>query len=704
MSAAFSTDRRQFLKIGAAGAGGLLLGFVWPSRASVALLEPVEAAAGQIALTAWVHIGTDEAVTLFIHKAEMGQGTVTSLSMLLAEELECDWTKIRTEFPGVDRAYGANQGVVGSQSIRTSYNNLRTAGAAAREMLVGAAAQKWNVDASTLRAKNGVVTNPATKATLTYGALADAASKLPVPTAPRLKDAKDFTVIGTSPKRLDTPSKVDGSAKFGIDFSMPGMLYAVIARCRVFGGKAIKFDDSKTMLVPGVKKVVQVSTGVAVVADNTWSAMKGREALEVTWDEGVNAGATSDGFSKLFAELTSKPGAEVRRMGDATAALAGAARTIEAVYETPYLSHTPMEPLNCTAHVRADGCDVWASTQGQSTARQTAARITGLPPEQVNVHTLYMGGGFGRRAGSDYVGEAVEISKAIGAPVKLQWSREDDTRHDTYRPAAHVRFAGGVDAAGNPISWTARVACPSFRGPQNPTDPTAVEGLADIKYAFPNFLCEYHNPDARIPVSYWRSVGYSQNVFFAESFFDELCALGKKDPLEVRRKMLEGTPRLLAALNLAVEKSSWGEPLPAGHGLGLSVVNNIGSFTAQVAEASVVDGVIKVHRVVCAVDCGQVVNPAGIVQQITSGIIFGLSAALKGAITIDRGRVEQASFSDYDVIRIGEAPVVDVYIVPSTAAPGGIGEASTPGIAPAVANAVFAATGKRLRKLPMTEV
>jgi isoquinoline 1-oxidoreductase beta subunit len=315
-----------------------------------------------------------------------------------------------------------------------------------------------------------------------------------------------------------------------------------------------------------------------------------------------------------------------------------------------------------------------------------------------------MGGGFGRRSAADYVGEAVEISKATGTPVKLQWSREDDTRHDTYRPAAYVRFAGGVDAGGNPIAWTARVACPSFRGPQNPTDPTAVEGLADIKYAFPNFLCEYHNPDARIPVSYWRSVGYSQNVFFAESFLDELCALGKKDPLDVRRKMLEGTPRLLAALNLAVEKSGWGKPLPAGHGLGLSVVNNIGSFTAQVAEASVVDGVIKVHRVVCAVDCGQVVNPAGVVQQIQSGIIFGLSAALKGAITIDRGRVEQASFSDYDVIRIGEAPVVDVHIVPSTAAPGGIGEASTPGIAPAVANAVFAATGKRLRKLPMTEV
>jgi isoquinoline 1-oxidoreductase beta subunit len=631
----------------------------------------------------------------------MGQGTVTSLSMLLAEELECDWATIRTEFPGVDRAFGGSQGVFGSQSIRSSWTPLRQAGASARVMLVQAAAARWGVDAAVCRADRGAVVNTATNARLTYGSLAEDAARLPVPTAPALKDARDFRLIGTSAKRLDTPAKIDGTATFGIDVRLPGMLYAVVARCPVVGGTVTSVDDAKAKTIPGIKHVVRISSGVAVVADNTWSAMEGRKALDIVWNEGPNATFSSAELTKMFADLVTQPGAEARKVGDANAALSSAAKKIEAVYEVPFLAHAPMEPLNCTADVRADGCDVWASTQGQSAALQVAQRVTGFDPEKIKVHTLYMGGGFGRRTAPDYMGESVEISKAVGAPVKLTWSRIDDTKHDRYRPASYIRFAGGVDAEGWPVAWWARIACPAFGGPRPGVDRAAVEGAADIAYAVPNILVEYHNPDARLPTHYWRSVGYSQNTFFTECFLDELAALGGKDPLDVRRHLLAAQPRMLGALELAAKTAGWGTPLPAGRARGLSVVNNIGSFTAQVAEVSIEANAVRVHRVVCAVDCGQVVNPAIVAQQITSGIIYGLSAALKGAITIDRGRVQESSFSDYDVIRMPEAPVVEVHLVPSTSAPGGIGEASVPGIAPAVANAVFKLTGKRVRRLPI---
>jgi len=697
MSIALSVDRREFLRLGVAGTGGLLLGFVLPTRTAAAS----SAAATPLKLNAWIYIGTDDVVTLFIHKAEMGQGTVTSLSMLLAEELECDWTTIRTEFPGVDRAFGGSQGVFGSQSIRSSWMPLRQAGAAARMMLVQAAAARWAIDASACRAERGGVINTTTNARLTYGALAEDASKLPVPGSPTLKNASDFHLIGTSAKRLDTPAKIDGTATFGIDVRLPGMLYAVVARCPVVGGTVTSVDDAKAKAIPGVKHVVRISSGVAVVADNTWSAMEGRRALDIVWNEGANATFSSEQLTKMFADLVTQPGAEARKVGDANGALATAAKKIEAVYEVPFLAHAPMEPLNCTADVRADGCDVWASTQGQSAALQVAQRVTGFDPETIKVHTLYMGGGFGRRSAPDYMGESVEISKAVGAPIKLTWSRIDDTKHDRYRPASYIRFAGGVDAEGWPSAWWARIACPAFSGPRPGVDRAAVEGAADIAYAVPNILVEYHNPDARLPTHYWRSVGYSQNTFFTECFLDELAALGGKDPLDVRRRLLAAQPRMLAALELAAQKAGWGTPLPAGRARGLSVVNNIGSFTAQVAEVSITGNAVRVHHVVCAVDCGQVVNPAIVAQQLTSGIIYGLSAALKGAITIDRGRVQESSFSDYDVIRMPEAPVVEVHIVPSTSAPGGIGEASVPGIAPAVANAVFKLTGKRVRRLPI---
>jgi isoquinoline 1-oxidoreductase beta subunit len=681
-----NVSRRNFLRAGAATASGLWLGFALPSKA----------AATSNKLNAFVHVGTDDMVALFIHKGEMGQGTVTSLAQLLADELECDWNKIRTEFAPVSREFGGMQGVFGSQSIRTSYESLRRAGAAAREMLVQAAAKQWNVDPASCRAENGGVINTVSKARLSYGSLAEAASKLTPPGAPTMKDPSQYKFVGKPIKRIDTPGKVDGSASFGIDVRVPGMLYANAVRCPVFGGKVKSFDATKAKAVPGVKQVVQISTGVAVVADNTWSAMQGRRALEVQWDEGPTAAHSTPDITQSFVAKMSEPGQQQKKAGDPDAALASAAKKIEAVYQVPYLAHAPMEPLNCTADVKSDHCTVWASTQGQSAAAQMAQRITGLPPEAIDIHTHYMGGGFGRRAANDYIGEAVEISKAVGAPVKLTWSREDDMQHDNYRPASYTRFIGAVDAEGWPHVYTSRVACPQFGGAR-----TAVEGIADMLYAIPHVLVDCHNVNPGVPVSYWRSVGYSQNTFFAESFLDELAHAGGKDPLEVRRRLLANSPRGLAVLNLAAEKFGWTKALPAGHGRGISLANNIGSFTAQVAEVSVTNGKLKVHRVVCAVDCGKIVNPAIIEQQMQSGIVYGLTAALKGGITIDKGRVQQGNFNNYDMLRIDEMPHVEVHIVPSTANSGGIGEASTPGIAPAVTNAIFAATGKRIRTLPI---
>jgi isoquinoline 1-oxidoreductase beta subunit len=689
---ALAFDRRGFLRSGAAAIGGLLIGCYLPERRRLA----ADTAVAGNKLNAWVLVGNDDIVTLYIHKAEMGQGTVTSLSMLLAEELECDWSKIRTEFPGVDRAYGGFQGVVGSQSIRSSYISLRQAGASAREMLVAAAAQKWGVDRSACRAENSTVVNTATNARLTYGSLAEAAAKLPAPANVALKDPSEFKIVGKSRKRLDTPGKVDGSIVFGIDVRLPNMLYAVVERCPVFGGTVASFDDTKAKATPGVKSVVKISNGVAVIADSTWAAMEGRRKLVVTFDEGKVAANSTPGITKSFADAVAQGGAApLRTVGDAAAALASASRKLEAVYQTPYLAHAPMEPLNCTAWVRPDGADVWVSTQMQSSAQQIAAQKSGLPPAKVEVHTEYMGGGFGRRGGVDYIGEAVEVAKSVDVPVKVTWSREDDMQHDTYRPASYCRFAGGVDAEGWPVAWTASIACPAFAGAN-----TSTEGVRDIAYTVPNFSVDYHDINPGVPVSYWRSVGYSQNCFFAESFLDEMAHAGGKDPVEVRRRFLAKSPRLLAALELAAEKAGWGKPLPPGRGRGVSVVNNIGSNTVQIAEVSVEKGKVKVHRVVCAVDCGAVVNPAGVAQQIASGIAFGLSA-LKGGVTIKNGRVEQGNFHQYDVVRIDEMPQVEVHIVPSQAAPGGIGEASTPGIAPAVCNAVFAVTGKRIRQLPI---
>jgi isoquinoline 1-oxidoreductase beta subunit len=688
-------DRRSFLKAGVATAGGLFIGFHLP------VSDKLEAATTSTKLNAFIHVGSDDIVLFSIHKSEMGQGPMTSLSQLLAEELDCDWKQVRTEFAPVDPAYGPLQGTFGSMSARTCWVPLRNAGAAARDMLLDAAAHKWGVAKSQLRTENGQVINTATNARLSYGSLADAAGKLPVPAKVAVKDPKDFRLIGTSPKRLDTHLKVNGTAGFGLDARRPGMVYAVLQRCPVFGGKVASFDDTKAKAVPGVLQVVQISRGVAVIADNTWSAMEGRRALQVQYDEGKNANLSSASIRELFVNLAEKPGAVARNDGDVIAAMASGAKKIEAVYEVPYLSHAPMEPMNCTADVRPDSCEVWVATQIQTAAMGAAAKATGLPPSKIQIHTTFLGGGFGRRGGDDFVEEAVEISKAIGKPVKLTWSREDDMQHDLYRPASYAKFAGALDNDGWPVAWNTRVVCPSFGGLRNGVDRTSVEGIIDLEYTIPNFHVDYHPPDVDIPTTYWRSVGFSQNTFFSESFLDELAAATGKDPFEFRRRLLAKSPRLLNVLELAAEKGGWGKPLPAGHARGIAVVNNIGSYNAQVAEVSVEQGKLRVHRVVCAVDCGHVINPAGVEQQIQSGIVYGLSAMMKGAITIERGRVVQGNFNHYDVLRINEMPVVEVHIVPSQAAPGGIGEASTPTIIPAVANAIFRATGKRLRKLPI---
>ncbi len=711
MSLATNLDRRGFLKTGLAGATGLVVGFYLPGRFEALAAAPSDAAPA--ALNAWIHVGTDDAVTIMIDKSEMGQGIMTSLSMLAAEELECDWNKVRAEFAPAEKVYYnsafGSQGTGGSSSIRSSWGPMLKAGATAREMLIAAAAQKWGVDKSQCRAENSVVIHTPTKRTASYGSLAEAAAKIPVPTDVPLKNPKDFRIVGKPIKRLDTADKVNGSAEFGIDIRRPEMLYATVVRCPVFGGKVASFDATKAKSVRGVKDVVQISSGVAVVADNTWSALQGRKVLDIKWNEGPNATVSSDGIWTLFAERADQPGAAVaRKEGDASSALGTAATKIDAVYQAPFLAHATMEPMNCTAHVQADRCDVWAPTQSQTASQDDAARVAGLKPQSVFIHTTYLGGGFGRRGETDFVIDAVELSKKLGAPVKVTWTREEDMQHDVYRPASYSRFSAALDASGNPVAWTNRIACPSifnraFPGRvKNNLDGTSVEGSADIPYSIPNIFVDYQLTETGIPVGFWRSVGDSQNGFFVESFMDEVAAAAKKDPYEFRRALLLNAPRYKAVLELAAQKAGWGTPPPKGRYRGIAVISAFKSYVSEVVEVSVNqnDGSYQVHRVICALDCGRVVNPDTIAAQMQSGIVYGLTA-MKDQITIDRGRVEQANFDTYPMLRINEMPVVEVFIVPSEEAATGVGEPGVPCLAPAVCNAIFAATGKRIRRLPI---
>lgn len=687
-------SRRDFLKTGsAATAGGLLLGFHFGA-------EEAAAQGARAELNAFVSVAPDGMVTLQVHKSEMGQGVVTSIPQILADELEADWNKINIEFPNVAPVYGQPMmGTYGSLSIRTQFNALRNAGATARAMLTQAAAQRWGVGAAQVRSANGVLTNTATGATLNYGDVAEAAAALSVPDQVALKDPADYRYIGTSPQRLDSAMKANGTAPFGIDHVMDGMVYASVSQCPVPEGHVASFDDSAAREVPGVVDVLEVEHGVAVIATNTWAAFQGRQALKITWDEGPRAGNSTPGLRAMFAEMCEQPGQVRRNDGDALATIAStpADRVVEAVYEAPYLSHAPMEPMTATALVTDSQCDVWTGTQIQTVAQEAAMAVTGLAQNQVNIHTLYLGGGFGRRGGEDFVHQAVEIANMMkGTPVKLTWNRADDLHHDTYRPASYTKFTAALGEDGYPTALHARIACPPFGGGNTP-----VEGIDDMRYAIANVQVEHHAPDVGIPVGYWRSVGYSQNTHFMESFIDELAAATGKDPVEFRRRLLANNERMQNVLNVAAERAGWGTPLPAGRFRGVSVVNNIGSYNAQVAEVSVDGNRVNIHKVVCAVDCGVVVNPEILRQQIEGGIVYGLSAGLKQEITFANGRPVQNNFDTYDPLRIDEMPEVEVVIVESTENPGGIGEASTPTASPAVFNAIYAATGKRIRVLPL---
>ncbi len=693
-------DRRDFLKTSAVAGAGLVLGFYLPGRLQAA--EPP--AAWQP--NAGIQIAPDEKVTLWVAKSEMGQGVRTSLPIILADELDCDWKNVSIEPAMLDPKYG-RQGTGGSTSVRTSWAPLREAGAAAREMLLEAAAKRWGVTRTSCVAREGFVVHRSSKRKLSYGALVAEAAQLPVPASPHLKDPKDFRYIGKSLPRTDLPDKVRGRAQFGIDTRVPGMLYAALAQCPVFGGKAKAFECGAAMKIDGVKHVTQISDGIAVVADSYWAALKGRRSLTISWDEGPNASMSSDSIRRQFDELSQKPGIVQRQQGDPDKVLAAASRKIEAVYEVPCLAHACMEPMNCTADVRADSCVVWAPTQNPAGIRESAARITGLPPEKIQVHITLLGTGFGRRAALlDFASQAVEISKAVAAPVKLVWTREDDIQHDYYRPASFHRFAAALDDAGKPVLWTHRLVAPSISDYffHNSTDGKAediVDG-ADAPYEFDHYRLDYHMARTGVPIGWWRSVYNSQNAFVSEAFFDEVAALAGKDPVELRLSLLgKESPQHRATLELAAEKAGWGKPALSGLTRGAAVHKSFGTCVAEIAEVSLEKNVPRVHRVVCVVDCGTVVDPDGVVAQMQSGIVYGLSAALKGEITIDKGRVQQDNFSDYPVIMLDEMPQVEVYILPSNLPPQGTGEPGLPPIAPAVANAIFAATKKPVRRLPI---
>ncbi|MDX1563286.1 MAG: molybdopterin cofactor-binding domain-containing protein, partial [Gammaproteobacteria bacterium] len=595
-------DRRDFLKTSAVATGGLLLGF-GPADSKAQFGPPQPITPG-----AFIHIGSDDIVTLVVHKPENGQGAETAIAMLLAEELDCDWNQIRTEFAPIAPIYGgALQGTFGSMGVRTSFEPMRRTGAAAKQMLIEAAAERWGIDAAACHADNGAVVNGATGARLRYGELAEAAALRSVPAEIRLKPASEFRLVGKPVPRRDTVEKITGRATYGIDVVKPGTVYATVQRCPVFGGTLASFDAARAKAVPGVKDVFAIPQGVAVIADNTYAALEGRRLLDVTWNEGENASLSTASIHERLGALIEQPGAVASNTGDAAAALDGAAQRLEAYYDAPYLAHAPMEPFSAVAIVTDTSCEVWTGTQIPGLAHSSAVEASGLSADQVKIHTLYMGGGFGSRGGGSWVAETVEIAKRAGVPVKLMWSREDDLQHDRYRPASRVKLAAGLDADGWPVAWTGCAACSSFAGLRNGVDREGVADLANPHYAIPNVHFEYHEPGLPIPTNYWRSVGHSQNTFFAESFVDELAVAAGKDPVEYRRALLVHNPRLLNVLELAAERANWGGPLAAGGFHGVAVTECFGSYNAQVAEVSVANGRVRVHKVTCVVDCGTAV-------------------------------------------------------------------------------------------------
>lgn len=729
MTAPARRDRRSFLKTSATGAAGLVIGFHWGEDLAFGQAPQERKAVNPF--DAWVRIGTDGRIRLVLAKSEMGQGLTTSLPQILAEELCVDWTQITVEQAPTNPAI-YEHGTGGSSSVRTSWLPLRQAGAAAREMLIRAAANQWTVDARTCRAESGaIVHGPRTKR-LPYSQLVAAASKLPIPVFKDvpLLNPTEFRLIGKSIPRADIPGKVDGSAVFGLDVRVPGMLYAVVARCPVFGGAVKSFDATKAKAVAGVKHVIPIPAidaahsagGVAVVATSTWAAVQGRDALTIEWDEGPNAGESTATLLRQFDELTSKPGVTVsRNEGDADAALSGAGARIDATYEVPFQNHSPMEVMNATVHVRKDGAEAWLPSQGPEWGQDAISKLTGLPAEKVVVHTTLMGGGYGRRYHADFVAEATQISQATGAPIKVVFTREDDTQRGFYRPASLHKLSGAVGADGLPAAWRHRMSSVSIDGYWTPPDKakpanSEVGGAANLPYAIPNLRMEYTPAKSGVPVMWWRSVEHSVNGFVTECFLDELAAAGKVDPLEMRRRLLAeprkvrvpadsestlDTARLKACVELAAAKAGWSKPLPKGRGRGIACHFSFDTYVAEVVEVAMTKDGLEVERVVAAVDCGRVVNPDGARAQIEGGIVWALTASLKSAITIDKGRVQQSNFDDYEMLRIQETPAIEVHFVPSEAAPTGLGEPGVPPLASALANAVFAATGKRIRRLPI---
>jgi isoquinoline 1-oxidoreductase subunit beta len=709
-------DRRDFLKVGAALGGGLVISVAVPS-----VVRPAWAAAEaspEFAPNAFIRIDRKGAVTLVMPMVEMGQGIYTAMAMLLAEELEVGLDQVRLEHAPADDALYANsilhiQTTGLSASIRAFWTPLRQAGAVGRTLLVAAAAKRWGVDPAACRAQHGVVSDLSGTRHLGYGELADAAAALPAPTAASmaLKDAKDFRLIGTPARRLEAPDKVSGRAVFGIDARLPDMRIAAIAISPVFGGKPKAVNETAARAVKGVRQVVLIENAVAVVGDHMWAAKKGLAAAAVQWDEGPNAKVSTADIIRQLEEASKQPGVVARNEGDADKALAGAVQRIDAIYQAPFLAHAAMEPMNCTAHVRKDSCDLWVGTQAPTLTQAVIARATGLPKEVVKIHNHLLGGAFGRRLEPDGSLLAVKIAQQVNGPVKVVWSREEDIQHDMYRPYYYDRLSAGIDASGKPVAWTHRIAGSSIVARyipplyKNGFDFDAVEGAAEPPYALPNIHVDYVRVEPPgIPTAFWRGVGPTHNVFVVESFIDELAALAKQDPVAYRRALLGHNPRALGVLNLATEKAGWGGPLPAGRGRGVSLQFAFGTYLSQVAEVEVAnDGSIKVHRIVCAVDCGFAVNPDTIAAQMEGGSIFGLTAALHGVITLKNGRVEQSNFHDYLPMRISEVPVVETHLVKSAESPGGIGEAPTAAVAPAVANAIFAATGRRIRTLPIIQ-
>ncbi len=706
-------SRRQFLSAGAALGGGLLIGFA--TGRSISAAGATEKVANEsFTPNAFIRIDPNGQVTLIMPYVEMGQGTYTSIPMLIAEELEVDLKQVRLEHAPPNEKLYANpllgvQATGNSNAIRGAWQPLRQAGATARTMLVSAAANRWNVEPASCRAQSGVVIHAATGRKLKYGQLAPDAARMPVPENVALKRPEDFRLIGTPAKRLDTPAKVDGTAIYGIDARPPGVKIATLAQSPVFGGRVKSLDDAAAKAVKGVRQIVRLDDAVAVVADHMGAAKKGLAALKIEWDEGELAKLGTDDIVAELEKATLNSGPVAQNIGDIDKAMASVVTKVEATYQVPFLAHAALEPMNCTVHVRKDSCEIWVGNQAIALAQSTAAKTAGLPLDKVVVHNHLIGGGFGRRLEVDGVARAVQIAMQVEGPVKVIWTREEDIQHDMYRPYFFDRMSAGLDAKGMPVTWNHRFAGSSIIARYLPPafnkglDPDTTEGAIDLVYALPNLHVEYVRVEPPgIPTAFWRSVGPSHNVFVTESFIDELAAAAKQDPVAYRRALLDQAPRAKAVLDLAAEKAGWGRPLPARVGRGVSLQFVFATYLAQVAEVEVSkEGAVRVRRVVCAVDCGIVVNPDTVKAQIQSAIVFGITAALHGQITLKAGRVEQSNFHDYQMLRMNETPAIEVYIVNSTEPPGGMGEAGTSAIVPAVTNAIFAATGKRLRKPPV---